>query len=208
MKKNKFIFATTLMVSFLISMLLTNVNASTGLEGFAVYRDGVGKADINLTWHAAIMDEATSLTTNRPIVHAMGYGKNVDYGTWAEFMGTGKFMGVYRPKPDPAPHDRDIFKGLGRELKGEDIPYTLYDQIYYNTSTAGTWVAPSEITMMRCDGVIEWIYEWCGFRVYGSDALWDIAKNSWFIRDHHSGIMVTPKSQPDYLVLFQHSVPK
>ena len=208
MKKNKFIFATILMVPFLIFMSLTNVNASTGLEGFAVYRDGVGQIGLNLTYHAAIMDEATSLTTPRPIVHAMGPGYNVDYGTWNEFMGTGQFIGVYRPIPDPAPYDRDIFKGLGRELKGEDIPYTLYDQIYYNTSTAGTWVAPSEITMMRCDGVIEWIYEWCEFRVYGSDANWDIAKNSTTIRAAHSGVNVTPKSQTNYLVLFQHSVPR
>ena len=67
---------------------------------------------------------------------------------------------------------------------------------------------PNEVTKMRCDGVIEYVYEWYGFRVYGSDTRWDVTKADFWIRDAHSLFAVTPKSQArSYLTKVTSSLP-
>jgi hypothetical protein len=204
LKKNKFIFAIALIGSLLISMVNSSVYAATGYEGYAVYRDGVL---FNYTWHAAIMDEAYSTTTTRPIVHST-LGNIVNYDTWNNFLNGKTFKGVYRPNITPTSTDRDLFKSMGRKLANENISYNAGYQVYYNTSTAGTWVDSSEISSMRCDGVVEYIYEWYGFKVYGNSTYWDVTKNSFWGRDHHSGTAVTPQSQAGYLTLVTSSIPK
>lgn len=52
---------------------------------------------------------------------------------------------------------------------------------------------------MPCDGVVEYIYEWYGYRVFGNDTQWDVTKNDIWIRDQHSGTLTTPKKQVNYL---------
>ncbi len=60
---------------------------------------------------------------------------------------------------------------------------------------------------MRCDGVVEYIYEWYGYRVYGSNDYWDVTEHSAKIKDHHSGIAITLKKQTNYLALVKSSLP-
>lgn len=97
---------------------------------------------------------------------------------------------------------------MGRKLRTENISYNLAYQVYYNTSTTGYWVWPEDISSMRCDGVVEYIFEWYGFRVYGSDSKWDVTRNDYWIRNHHSGGAVTPETQVNYLNLVTSSVPR
>lgn len=104
-------------------------------------------------------------------------------------------MGTYRPKVAPSSASRDSIRCTARLVRGEQISYNVLHQVYYNTSGTGTWVDPSEISSMRCDGVIEYVYEWNVFRVYGNDTLWDVTKVGWSNRDHHGGTAVSPKSQ-------------
>jgi hypothetical protein len=132
----------------------------------------------------------------------------VEYGTWSEFIGGKVYQGTYRPKTAPASANRDSFLSMARRLVDEQINYNVLYQVYYNTSTAGTWVDPGEVTSMRCDGVVEYIYQWYGFRVYGSNTYWDVTKASWSGREHHSGNLVTPKSQAQsYLTKITSSLP-
>lgn len=72
---------------------------------------------------------------------------------------------------------------------------------------AGKWVSPSEVSSMRCDGVVEYIYEYYGFRVYGSSSDWDVSKASFDIREKHSRTNITPKKQVNYLTLVDDDVP-
>lgn len=203
MSKIKKMSTITLVASLLISMFSIGANAATGYQGYAVYRDGVF---FNTTWHAGMMDEAYS-TSYLPIVHHSGSGY-VKWDSWDNFIDGNNFEGVYRPNTTPSSADRDLFVSMGRKLKDEQISYNLAYQVYYDTGTSGTWVEPNEVSSMRCDGVVEYIYEWYGFRVYGSDTYWDVTKNSFWGRDHHSGTAVTPKSQSGYLTLVTSSVPK
>ncbi|MHB8170196.1 MAG: hypothetical protein ACYDG6_01435 [Thermincolia bacterium] len=192
----------------------TSSEAATGYQGYAIYRDGVF---FNANWHAGMMDEPYS-TDTLPVVHHPGSGGTAPYvkwDSWANFLDGKNFKGVYRPKTTPsgtigAPSssDRDLFVSMGRKLTTEAIEYNLAYQVYYDIGTSGVWVDASDITSMRCDGVVEYIYEWYGFRVYGSDTYWDVTSVSYWGRDHHSGTAITPEKQPGYLTLVTTSVPK
>jgi hypothetical protein len=189
---------------FSLVMINAHAYAASGFQGYAIYRDGVF---FNYTWHAGMMD-GPYYDSYLPVLHAPGSGSYVKWDTWNNFMKGNNFKGVYRPKRQPSSSERDRFVALGRKLRSEHIPYTLIYQVNYNTKTSGTWVDAEEITQMRCDGVVEYIYEWYGFRVYGHDQYWDVTKNSAINRDHHSLNLVTPKSQTGYLSKVQSGVPK
>lgn len=48
--------------------------------------------------------------------------------------------------------------------------------MYYGAG--GAKVQPSEITDLRCDGVIEYCYEYNDVRIFGSDTYWNISVRS------------------------------
>ena len=202
MKIKRKIITLTVVLIIISAIFCMNINAASGYQGYAVYRDGV----IFNNWHAAIMDEAYS-TDYLPVVHQPGSGY-VRWDSWDNFMGGKDFKGVYRPNSNPSSSARDLFVSMGRRLKDEQISYNVAYQVYYNTGSSGTWVDPDEIISMRCDGVVEYIYEWYGYRVYGSDTYWDVTKNSFWGRNHHSGTAVTPKSQVNYMTLVQSGEPE
>lgn len=194
----------TLIFIFMLSIpIASSTQAASGNQGYAIYRDGVF---FGLDWHSGIMVEPTR-TNSKPVVHAPGTGSSVKADSWTNYMNGNSFVGVYRPKTSPSSGQRDLFVGLARSLGTQNISYNLAYQIYYNTSTTGTWVAVSDISSMRCDGVVEYVYEWYGFRVYGSNAYWDITKNDYWVRNHHSGNAVTPKIQSGYLTRISTSLP-
>ncbi|MFZ3590257.1 hypothetical protein ACOI1C_13570 [Bacillus sp. DJP31] len=152
------------------------------------------------------MDEPKS-TDFLPVVHHHGTGY-VKWASWSDFLDGYNFKGVYKPKSYTSSSDRDLFVSMGRRLVTEAISYNVGYQVYYDTGASGSWVEADEITSMRCDGVVEWIYEWYGHRVYGSDTKWDVSKADYWIRDHHGGTLITPKRQKDYMSLVTASTPK
>ncbi|MBS4025471.1 MAG: hypothetical protein KGZ96_07315 [Clostridia bacterium] len=206
MKKNiRVLFAIVSLVVFLSTTFTTNSSAATGYQGYAIYRDGVF---FNYDWHAGIMDEPYS-DYYLPVLHHAGSGDVVKWDSWENFLNGKNFKGVYRPNEQPSSAIRDAFVGMGRNLRTQQIPYNVMYQVYYDTSTASYYVQPDEISSMRCDGVVEYIYEWYYYRVYGHDTLWDVTKNDYWIRDHHGGTAITPKYQAlNYLTLVTSSEPK
>ena len=168
----------------------TEANAASAHVGDAVYRDGVAIIE----WHATIMDDPHYNATSLPVIHHLGNG-NVRSGSWSDFLAGKKYQGVYRPKTAPSPAARDNFKYMARKLKDDKIPYTLLDLLFYNENMSGTWVDSAEIVSIRCDGVVEYVYEWYGFRVSGNDTYWDITRSGRWNRELHGGTAVTPKKQ-------------
>lgn len=178
--------------------------AVTGNQGYAVYRDGVF---FNYTWHAAILDDPHYNTTTLPVTMAPGGSSNVKYASWSSFLDGNTYMGLYRPKTAPTSAARDNFIYMERKLIGEAIPYSLIFQVDYNWATAGTYVDPAEIKGIRCDGVVEYVYEWYNYHVYGGTD-WDVTVSSAWIQNLHSANAITPKLQAQsYLTRITTSLP-
>ncbi len=63
----------------------------------------------------------------------------------------------------------------------------------YNPRDNMSKIEPYDIASLRCDGLVEYCYEYYGYRVFGSDDSWDISKpGSTF---HHSASNIMPKVQ-------------
>lgn len=202
----RFVRSTALALVILL-VSVAQALAATGNQGYAVYRNGVvvGATD---QWHSALMALPHTTSGSLPVIHAPGGRGYVQYGTWKEFIAAKTYQGTYRPKSAPASADRDNFAYMARRLVDEQIPYSLLYQVNYSVSKAGKWVDPGDITGMRCDGVIEYVYEWYGFRVFGGDSVWDVTRALSVNKTAHSGTAVTPRTQAQsYLVKVTASLP-
>lgn len=162
--------------------------AVSGAQGYAIYRDGVAAIE----WHAALM-ELPSASMTLPIVHHSGSGK-VTYCQWGTFLDGKNFMGVYKPKVNLTDSSRFLAVSTAREMVSANIGYTLTNQVNFKLPEGG-YIRVPDIVSVRCDGVVEYCYEWNNLRVYGSDSLWDVSRRSLAIYNHHGGILVTPKKQ-------------
>ncbi|HJB27040.1 MAG TPA: hypothetical protein H9662_10610 [Firmicutes bacterium] len=192
-RKKRFVSA---VLAVLLSFVLATGAGAGDWHGYAVYRDGATPQGIPLglgnQWHAALMGEATK-NASYPVIHhsGSGYAKR---DTWAAFMDGKNYMGIYRPKKAPNAAAFDSFVATGRKLASDNISYTLLNQLEYNTYS--NWVYTSDITKIRCDGVVEYCYEWNNYRVYGADDCWDICYPSTRNKMEHSGVgSINPKIQ-------------
>lgn len=180
--------------------------AAGNWRGYAVYRDGVV---LNIDDHAAIMDKK-NISAARPVLHSGGYNGVVQRGTWKDFMGgsgsKNKYLGLYKPKNCYiTQRTGDLIVAKARELLG--TRYTLFKQITYSAGS-NTWVLPENILGLGCDGVVEYIYEWFGWRVGGADGKWDISRNKAANLSEHSGFSITPRKQHEKLLkLVSSSLP-
>ncbi len=169
-------------------------------RGYAVYRDGV-PGNVNLYHHAGLMDE-NNLRCYKPIIHAGGNAYTVDWAYYDQyennFLAGNNFIGVYCPKNcSMTDAQKDSFVATARELRG--TPYVLTSQISYSAGD-NTWVYPENVTALRCDGLVEYVYEWYGFRVGGGDNTWDITRNLSSNRSAHNLWNITPKKQHESLL--------
>lgn len=185
--------------------------AATGYQGYAVYRGGVA---FGLEWHAGIMLQP-SLTSET----ASGFVGQVENqtpdaseeGSWKDFLIDGNistneeedFKGCYGPFYNMTGAQRNAVLATARLVAAAEIEYTVMQQIYYrheNNPTGKTKVLPSDIDRMRCDGYVEYAYEYNGIRIYGDDNYWNISKWGDEYIVEHSGISITPKKQAeDYM---------
>lgn len=199
------LIATVLVAAGSLSGSTQAADAATGNKGYAVYRDGVF---FGYTWHAGLMRVAHKGSSDKPLIMAPGGEKNVIRDTWSHFLDGNSYKGTYRPKRAPNSAQRDLFVYTAQQLVDDKIPYSLYYQLNYPVNDVGYYVEPSEIKGIRCDGVIEYVFEWYSFHVYGGATYWDITKASSTRKDFHSGIQITPKSQAkSYLTLVTNSAP-
>ncbi len=194
-----------LLVAILLFSSGGTVLAAEGYEGYAIHRDG---AFFGTTWHAGLMDEAYS-TYYLPVLHIAGLSGGVKWDSWDNFINGNSFKGVYRPSGGISSTGRDLVKATGRKLRTENIGYTPLSQIDYPAAVLSqTWVYTEDISLIRCDGVVEYSFEWNGYRIFGNDSYWDISRAGWDYLTQHSLAIVTPKSQAqDYMTLVTSSVP-
>ena len=198
-------------LTVLVTVFSHPAEAATGMQGYAAYRDGVTTSGFgNFEWHAAIMDKASSEDIY-PVIHARGYGYNVQYGHWYEFMAglpdypysNNNFIGYYRPKQVMSNTQRDQVTAKARSLAADFVAYTVVELMDYpvdNNPSGKTTVAVNDISAMRCDGLVEYCYEFNNLRIFGSDSYWDISRWGVNYKNQHKGTSITPKKQAeDYM---------
>lgn len=164
--------------------------AATSRKGYALYRGGVL---LNLNDHAGLLVENNTTSYSKPIVHAIGPSGNSQLGSWTDFLDIYTFIGVYKPKNASMSSTAcSLFASKARELTG--IPYCVLDQIEYSAGT-GNYVLPEHVTKIRCDGIVEYVYEWSNHKVGGPANYWDITRNRTENMNEHTGVKITPRKQ-------------
>lgn len=193
MKINKKFYFIMFSIIASLPLFIFNSYAAVGLEGYAIHRDG---AFLGTTWHAGLMDKAQPNMTS-VVTHA---GQSIDtvmYGSWSDFLNENNFKGFYSPKCTMSSNQRDNVTAMGRRLISENILYSPTAQLS-NAYGAGDIIEPDEINTIRCDGVVEYCYEFFNIKIYGSDTKWNISLNG--NQSHHALATITPKKQAeDYM---------
>ena len=179
-----------------------------GYKGFAVYRDlqapmGLFSDD----WHSGLMDEHYA-TDYLPVIHVTGLSQVVGWISWDEFVANKAFHGVYRPKQVMSDYQRGQVISMARELRGKEIGYILTTQMRATLWPDATWILPEDIVDLRCDGLLEYCYEYYGIRIYGDDIKWDISRSDANNLAHHGIGSITPKTQAEnYMIKITSNVP-
>lgn len=194
------LFSCVIVIAMIIPFSL-NASAAVGSEGYAVYNNNVlqwGNTSVN--WHTAIMYDRTRTYSSLPVVHHPGSGY-ATFASWAAFMGgtetSSQYMGSYRPKAGIGSVGRDDVRSMSARIASDQVLYNFGGQMYANNSVLDTkyTIAPSDITHMRCDGVVEYCYEYYSYRIYGNDSYWNISRATVYHHNHHLGFVVTPYIQ-------------
>ncbi len=183
----------------LLAVLLVSLpcHAATGNQGYAVYRDGVA---LNLTWHAGMMVQPNSSNYAEAIAHAPGGKEKSGYTTYTQFMNGKNFKGVYRPHKPLTDHDRDLVVATARYIAEKHIPYDVSAMMIADTNNGRARFYPNDIQKIRCDGVVEYSYEYNGIPVFGIKD-WDISVNRTSEIEMHRGVInVNPQMQANSMV--------
>ncbi len=213
MKKMLRIFSSIIVVALMAAVFVTPASAATGYQGYAIYRDGVQAWDGGpvINWHAGIMYDPYTSTSSIPLIHTPGKGY-VRFATWNDFMeGNHNFKGVYAPKGGIISADRDKVRNMSYKLATDQIPYHFWGQMFVDEAVFGTTqtrIEPRNITGMRCDGVVEYCYEYCNYKIYGGISTWNISKNDKECFNKHNHIGINPETQAGkYMILVTSSKP-
>lgn len=165
----------------------TTLSSSVGARGATnrlgnvLYRDGVSSLGVEIDWHAGLVGHASGpfYQSGEWVIHHPGGSAVVQYDTFTTFL-TDKNgdvhndMGEFYLSTVSQSTAYDIFY-TAHDLTNEAIAYTFSPMLRASKSS-GT-IEPSDITKIRCDGVVEYCYEYNGVRLQGlsSDNLWNIS---------------------------------
>ncbi len=190
----------SIVLCLLLSVILVTVCfAATNVRGFSVYRQGKFP---NPSGHAGLV-YSTNIDASNAIIHVAK--DESDY--WIKkislnsFIDTQDFYGYYVPKTLKNYSKTDqmnlrskvISKAHALSAIDENsLSYNALYQVWYSKdSNKNGIVDVNEITSIRCDGLVEYCYEFYGLSVYGGN----ISKFDTSIRNAHSAPNVTPKQQ-------------
>ena len=182
---------------------LTVTPRATGFQGYAAYRDGVISENLNLNWHAAIITGTETSMMYYIFAHARGSGATTELGSYSDFIGDGDPQGYYRPASTTLTRSqRDAVCATATDLAYARIPYVFMNPISYSISSSAFGKYPiDDILAIRCDGFVEYAYEYNDIRVYGDDTYWNISRVGTAYTEEHGGFQLTPRKQAnDYMV--------
>ncbi len=187
------------------SMSSRSISAISSYKGYAVFRDGAG---INIDWHAGLMNKANSSYSNC-VIHLQKtsplFNVAVMFDSWSGFKGNNTFRGAYKPKNvtyTSTMANNVLAKAI--ELTTENVQYTVTEQLTYHLAPSnGTSKGePSDIFRIRCDGVVEYCFEYYNMIIFGQNSQYGniSIKNSHNV-DYHRGGYIIPSTQAGVMTL-------
>lgn len=150
---------TTLFCCLSLLGMAESASATYAPGGSAVYREG---SIFNAHEHAGVMINSSY------VYEIKGYETDdIEVSTLSEFKAGSTYYGTYTHKNGLTSTQRDSILSTAAALeKDTGLTYTMYDQINWD-SDAGSYISVYEITDIRCDGVVEYSYEWNNIWVWG-----------------------------------------
>lgn len=176
---------------------------ASGFQGYTAYRDGVVLDGDSGEWHAAIIYGPETSMAYYIFAQATGYFHTTELVSYSEFLNGNSPKGYYRPSSTSlTSSQRDKVCDTANDLVNERIPYSIATPIHYSRSTSATIKHPvSDIDTIRCDGFVEYAYEYNDIRVFGSDSYWNVARVGDIYENAHDTLSLTPKKQAsNYMV--------
>lgn len=173
---------------------------ASGFQGFAGYRDGVCDID-NVTsgfWHGGIVNSVDAAGTDA-YIQSSGYFRNVKPVDEDVFLDGQSFMGLRKAGP-MTQRERNNVLTTARELTGYGVSYCFGHLMTANISGMTDdldIIYPEQIRQMRCDGLVEYCFEYNGMRLQGTSTepnSWDICTKLGFMTGHVA-IRLTPYTQ-------------
>lgn len=193
-------------------LLSVRAVSATNYSGHAVYNAGGSLNQVMGYGHAGLMI-ATNTGSNNCLVHITSLLRGVEKDTWDGFMDDSTFNRICRPQVSQSVFNNKKANvvNLANRLTTQDIIYTLAKQIAYVDNPVGTIkYSPEDIIQIRCDGVVEYCYEYYDMEVYASPYYpdyWDISKIGNYALGH-VGSDITPALQAStYLTTVSYSEP-
>lgn len=204
-----FIFSVIACLTFNFSLNVYADKLTSDVMGYSILTSGGwGFGHTGIMYRDDFYDPNGSMRSNS-VIHISSYTSPVEYGSYSDFIGGNNFIGYYCPKSTVTVAQRNLIISTAKCLKqhsdAKEIKYRASGQIDYSNYTTMNFygrantkvIMPNNITRLRCDGFVEYCYEYNNIRISGSDSYWNIAiaetpNQNW----HNSSLsVISPKIQ-------------
>lgn len=147
-----------MMVLSILAMSFISITAgSVFANSEAMYRSGsMG----NYLDHAGVRKAGVG------IYEIKGYFYTVDLNTWASWLGSNEYLGSFINPLMTSTDKTNVQSTLAAMAADTDIDYVGLNMIDWDLNP-GSDIDPWEIDDIRCDGVVEYAYEWNNIWVWG-----------------------------------------
>jgi len=163
------------LVLALFLTLALNSQAFAAAVGYACYRDkDSGQAPQFNPWHAGLVSVVNGSAISK-VIHHPGSGVLVEV-TFANFINGLPDRGYFFRSGVSGPMLSNINARAKELLNMGNVKYTLFSLVSINQSaTSLAWIEPKHVSFVRCDGLVEFCYEYYGIRLQGASSNWCIA---------------------------------
>ncbi len=147
--------------------------STSNWDGYAIFRDGVTIPIIGMKidWHAGIVYTSTGKSSSAitKVAHHPGTGKvaTVNASFSAFLDGNNTFKGA-RKTPNLTTAVRNKILQTCRDLDAESVGYCFDVLIKFSGVSSDMQIDPENVKSTRCDGFVEYCYEYNGQLVRGA----------------------------------------
>lgn len=148
-----------IMILSILVMSFSSFNAvvSVFADSEAMYRTGQMP---NYLEHAGVRKAGVG------VYEIKGYNYTVDLNSWDSFIGTQTYLGAFTNPYMTATDKANVQSTLAAMAADTDINYVGLNMIDWDLNP-GSYINPNEIDDIRCDGVVEYAFEWNNVWVWG-----------------------------------------